>query len=367
MEVSIEQARESRLNKTEPLIRHTKSRRVSVAVPATKIKQNTKLHKAKAAKNDEFYTRYQDIESEITAYVKHDSNVFRDKTILLPCDDLATSNFTKFFIDKFDEFGLKRLISTAYKRGGRGKLFIFDRDTGVGCVDIDGDGDFRSAEVRALRDEADVIITNPPFSIVREYIAWLTETDKQFILIAPKTCVSYKHVFPLIHKGKMWVGARPWAGGMNFEVPNDAVQFTKIVDGVKLYSAAAVWFTNIDHDKRRKPIKLSTMVENMRRAKLKGKEVYAVYDNYDAIAVSEVAMIPSDYEGVVGVPTTFIDKYCPEQFEIIGMSESGDDVPLAYLRKPGYRDYHRPCINGAEKWTCLFIRHTEKSLRGELT
>ena len=211
-----------------------------------------KLKKAKQAKNDEFYTQWTDIEKEIMAYIDYNPDVFRDKTILLPCDDPEWSNFTKFFAQNFEAFGLKKLISTSYafesKNANipyqislfeeqaphfdpninkiRGKIFTLDHDSNQnGVIDIEdlewqyleGDGDFRSDEVKKLRDEADIIITNPPFSLFREFLAWIIEADKQFSIVSNKNAVTYKEVFPLIKDNKIWSGRTEWSGGMWFE------------------------------------------------------------------------------------------------------------------------------------------------------
>ena len=336
---------------------------------------NDSLSQAKSAKNDEFYTQYGDIEAEMNAYVEFDPDVFRGKTILLPCDDPEWSNFTKYFAANFERFGLKKLISTSYARGAgnlqltlfeemsplydaalhetRGKLFTLARDTdGSGRIDtddiefsgyLDGDGDFRSPEVCKLRDEADIIITNPPFSMFREFLKWIMDGKKQFIVLGNMNAITYKEVFPLIMTNLVWMGYKSLNFDMYFNVTDTYKQWLlknkkegsayKIVAGVVMGRlASACWFTNIDHGKRHEFLILDTMAHNLKynkrlRKKLETDYVvpeYPRYDNYDAIEVPFTECIPSDYDGVMGVPITFMDKYCPEQFEILGMCENED-------------------------------------------
>ena len=320
---------------------------------------NTNLANAKTAKNDEFYTQYDDIQKEINAYLDYDPNVFRDKTVLLPCDDPEWSNFTKFFAQNFQLLGLKKLISTSYapeskkykipyqptlfetsqpyfdhdKSKTHGKIFVLTDDiTGDGRINIDdlqwqyleGDGDFRSKEIMKLRDEADVIVTNPPFSLFREFVVWLIESGKQFVIIGSMNAVSYKEIFPLIKDNKMWMGNGFQNGNAYFrvEAPRGSYAegvFDESTNLVKFRNCC--WYTNIDHGRRHQPLKLMTMAENYKHSKhkeLRGRKDYIHYENYDAIEVPFTDAIPSDYRGVMGVPLTFLDKYCPEQFEIIG-------------------------------------------------
>ena len=331
---------------------------------------NTNLANAKTAKNDEFYTQYQDIQKEINAYLEYDPNVFRGKTVLLPCDDPEWSNFTKFFAQNFEAFGLKKLISTSYaveskkikdweptlfetespyydadKSRTNGKIFVLDEDINSdGRFNIndlhwkylEGDGDFRSDEVKALRDEADIIITNPPFSLFREFFAWIMEAGKLFICIGSMNAVSYKEIFPLIKDNKVWLGNGFNAGNAYFGIPNSASK--DYVEGVYDASTNLVkfrnccWLTNIDHGRRHEPLPLMTMEDNILYSKhkeIKGKG-FVRYENYDAIDVPYSDAIPDDYEGVMGVPLTFLDKYCPEQFEIIGQTQgdSGKELGL---------------------------------------
>lgn len=326
---------------------------------------NSNLTQAKNAKNDEFYTQYSDIEKEMSAYLEYDVNVFRGKTILLPCDDPEWSNFTKYFAQNFERFGLKKLISTSYavesknvkgdyqptlfelnnpqydesKTRVKGKIFSITSDTsGDGKIDVndlqwtylEGDGDFRSDEIKKLRDEADIIITNPPFSLFREFLAWIIEADKKFILIGNMNAIAYKEVFPLIKENKMWLGNGFHAGNAFFSTPFEK----EYADGVFNTETGLVkfrnvsWYTNLDHGRRHQPLSLMTMEENIKFSKhkeVKGKE-YQKYDNYDAIEVPFTDAIPSDYDGVLGVPISFLDKYNPDQFEILG-SDADDETP----------------------------------------
>ena len=325
---------------------------------------NTNLQNAKTAKNDEFYTQYPDIQKEINAYLDFDPNVFRGKTVLLPCDDPEWSNFTKFFAQNFELLGLKKLISTSYapeskkyklpyqptlfeteqphfnadKSKTHGKIFVLERDvTGDNRINnedlqwqyLEGDGDFRSKEIRKLRDEADIIVTNPPFSLFREFVVWLMDSGKRFIIIGNLNAISYKEVFPLIKDNKMWLGATGYITDMVFGVPEGSV--VKESDKAKAERLGYIgnytrlgnscWFTNVDHGRRHQPLQLMTMADNFKHSKhkdIRGRKDYIHYENYDAIEIPYTDAIPSDYEGAMGVPLTFLDKYCPEQFEIIG-------------------------------------------------
>ena len=325
---------------------------------------NTNLGDAKTAKNDEFYTQYHDIEYEVNAYIEYDPDVFRGKTILLPCDDPEWSNFTKYFAQNFDRFGLKRLISTSYapeskrykfgyeptlfetldprfdedKTKTHGKIFVLDRDkTGDGRIDVndlewdylEGDGDFRSEEVKQLRDEADFIITNPPFSLFREFLAWIVEANKRFLIIGNMNAITYKEVFPLIMENKMWYGCTISSGDREFGVPDEyplAAAGWRIEKKKKKYIRikGVRWFSNIDHGRRHQPLPLMTMADNIkfsRHKEIRGHD-YQRYDNYDAIEVPYTDAIPGDYDGVMGVPISFLDKYCPEQFVILGITKT---------------------------------------------
>lgn len=348
---------------------------------------NANLGAAKNAKSDEFYTQFGDIEAEMNAYVEYNPDVFRGKTILLPCDDPEWSNFTKYFASNFSRFGLKKLISTSYAKGAgnkqltmfeessplfdmekhdtHGKVFTITRDKdGSGNIDtddiefdgyLDGDGDFRSAEVCRLRDEADIIITNPPFSLFREFLAWIMKAEKQFIIIGNQNAITLKEVFPLLRDNKIWLGYSIHSGDRAFNVPDDyplmAAGCGIDEDGRKFIRVKGVrWFTNIDHGLRHETIPLDTMAHNLKfnkklRKKFEtefGKIEYPHYDNYDAIEVPITECIPSDYDGVMGVPITFLDKYCPEQFDIVGYGSGSFGIEIGvgpykeeYLGKMG--------------------------------
>lgn len=332
---------------------------------------NVNLTNAKNAKNDEFYTQYYDIEKEINAYLEYNPNVFKDKIILCPCDDPEYSNFTRYFAQNFEKLKLKKLISTSYafeSKGIKGKYIVttferknpkFDKkkveikgknftlakdingDNRIDINDLDykyleGDGDFRSEEVTNLRDEADIIITNPPFSLFREFLVWVTKAKKQFLIIANMNAITYKEIFPLIKENKIWLG-----------VKNGAKTYIK-PDGNEQKMGNTCWFTNIEHGRRHKPLPLMKMEENLKYNKKMGnKKSYDNYDNYDAIEVPSVNAIPKIYDGIMGVPISFLDKYNPEQFEILGMCENEDLYKLktknytteeckkAYLKKFG--------------------------------
>jgi hypothetical protein len=329
---------------------------------------NSNLTNAKNAKNDEFYTQYHYIEKEIAAYLEYDPKLFRGKTLLLPCDDPEWSNFTKFFAQNFDRFGLKKLTSTSYapesknyksiyqptlfelndpqfdekKTVKNGKIFTLTRDkSGDNIIDVndlewhylEGDGDFKSDEIKKLRDESDIIVTNPPFSLFREFLMWIIEAGKQFVIIGNINAITYKELFPLLKGDKVWLGATNFNTGMYFNVPPDFVyastyKFEREQNGEKVNRVPGVcWFTNLDHGRRHQPLPLMTFADNLKFSKhkeIKGKNSYEHYDNYNAIEVPFTDAIPSDYEGIMGVPISFIDKYNPEQFEIMGMCENED-------------------------------------------
>ena len=316
----------------------------------------------------------------MNAYVGYNPDVFRDKTILLPCDDPEWSNFTRYFAANFERFGLKKLISTSYARGAgnlqltlfetesplydakkhetHGKLFTLTHDTdGSGMIDTDdiefsgylqGDGDFRSAEVSKLRDEADIIITNPPFSLFREFLAWVLVAKKQFIIIGDMNAISDLHVFPHIMNNRIWMGDafnKTMTFAMDESYKTDTEQRDSM--GRKLGNVPSIcWYTNVELFKRHTRLELMTMRENLKYNKklIKkckedfGKLEYPHYDNYDAIEVPFVNAIPSDYDGVMGVPMSFIGDYNPEQFEIVGtVSASQNEGSLNTGKK--YNDY----------------------------
>lgn len=358
---------------------------------------NDDLAAAKKAKKDEFYTQFNVIEKEMNAYLDFDSDVFRGKTILLPCDDPEWSNFTKYFAQNFDRFGLKKLISTSYAAESKtyqglyqptlfettdpkydpnktimnGKIFTLTSDrTGDQKVNVDdlewhyleGDGDFRSDEVSRLRNESDVVITNPPFSMFREFLAWIMKAEKQFTIIGNMNAITYKDVFPLIKENKIWLGPSITSGDREFQVPDDyplnAAGWRIDDQGRKFLRIKGVrWFTNLDHGRRHQPLPLMTLADNLKFSKhleIKGKGSYDRYDNYDAIEVPFTDAIPSDYDGVMGVPISFLDKYSPKQFEIIGSNRGIDQDPNGNYGRSSY-------LNGSELFKRIFIRHRRES------
>jgi len=336
---------------------------------------NDALVAAKKGKNDEFYTQYLDIEKEMNAYLEFNPDVFRNKVILLPCDDPEWSNFTRYFAQNFQTFGIKKLISTSYapdskpasipyqptlfeiendgfdlnKTHTNGKIFSLERDiNGDAVINVDdiewkyleGDGDFRSDEIRALRDEADIIVTNPPFSLFREFLAWIVEAGKLFVIIGNLTAVTNKEVFPLIQTNKIWLGQSITSGDREFRVPDsyplEAAGWRIDDSGQKYIRVKGVrWYTNIEHGRRHQPLSLMTEKDNIKFSKDKKVNSfgYQKYDNYDAIEVPSTAAIPSDFRGVMGVPITFLDKYSPEQFEILGSTQRGCHEQVPDLKK----------------------------------
>jgi hypothetical protein len=358
---------------------------------------NENLGNAKRGKNDEFYTLYRDIEKEINAYLEFNPNVFKGKTVLLPCDDPEWSNFTKYFAQKFESLGLKKLISTSYapnnkpnfeyqptlfemespefdesKTKTNGKIFTLTKDkTSDGVINVEdlewaylsGDGDFRSDEIKKLRDEADIIITNPPFSLFREFLAWIVGGKKKFLIIGNINCITYKEVFPLIMTNQAWLGngMGRWISG--FIVPESYELYgteARIEEGKRIVATNnALWLTNIDHGKRHSPLSLMTMAENKKFSK--HKEVkgvgYLKYDNYDAIEVPYTDAIPSDFDGVLGVPISFLDKYNPDQFEIVGCSYD--------YGRPSFWPTNtkmNPTTSGKNVYKRIFIRHRKVAI-----
>ena len=341
---------------------------------------NKNLNTAKVAKKDEFYTQLEDIEREMKNYKKH----FKDKVVFCNCDDPYESNFFKYFAMNFNQLGLKKLIATCYagspiadtqlslfddnsqvkdtKTGVPHKIVIsevtdLNGDGAINLVDVEyllkndknvltrlnGNGDFRSKECIELIKQADIVVTNPPFSLFREYIAQLVEYKKFFLIIGNVNAITYKEVFPLIKENKMWLGPSITSGDRKFNVPDyyplnaagcgideNGNHFIK-VKGVR-------WFTNLDHNKRH---------DEMELYKHYTPEEYPTYDNFDAINVDKTADIPMDYGGVMGVPITFLDKYCPEQFEIIG-----NEYDLNIDKGRGY-------VNGKRMYSRIFIRKIE--------
>ena len=279
---------------------------------------NNDLNNARLAKADEFYTQLSDIEKEMVHY----KEFFKGKIVYCNCDDARESNFFKFFANNFESLGLKKLISTGYKADGKGVKVVYDGDKNgrfmadgeeVVVTELEGNGDFRSAECIELLKESDVIVTNPPFSLFREYVAQLMEYGKKFLIIGNQNAITYKEIFPYIKENKLWLGVSISSGDREFRIPDNYVVRSKSLrideNGNKYVRVVGVrWFTNIPHDKRNAPLNL---------CKKYNEAEYPKYDNYDAINVNKTSDIPMDYNGVMGVPITFLDKYCPTQFEIV--------------------------------------------------
>lgn len=325
---------------------------------------NSTLSSASKAKNDEFYTQLTDIEKEMRYYKKH----FEGKTVLCNCDDPFESNFFKYFVLNFNRLGLKKLIATCYATSpiANTQLSLFDvigteeskqnkpykavvtkvyDKTGDGGIDmfdvaelfksgenqlseLEGDGDFRSAECLALLDEADIVVTNPPFSLFREYVSSLIEHNKKFIIIGNKNCITYKEIFPLLKNNEMWIGSRGINQDMWFIVSENNAE--KIIDNIPVKHIMGCWFTNLDIKKRHEELIL---------VKRYSPELYPKYDNYDAINIDKVVDIPFDYDGVMGVPITFLDKYNPDQFEILGLLQSSTDEQAGIPNLRYYNDF----------------------------
>lgn len=373
---------------------------------------NSNLTQAKRAKNDEFYTQYADIQKEIQAYVDYNPKVFRGKVVYSNCDDPFESNFFRYFVLNFKKLGLKTLITTSYKPSpvANTQLALFGEDktaptpkgrpkatankfiiSDVGDLDgdgeftlkdiakqlkankhnewqaLEGDGDFRSAECVELLKQADVVVTNPPFSLFREYVKQLFDFKKKFVIIGNMNAITYKEIFPLIKENKLWLGATGNGSDMVFAVPSGmgikdsdrqkAARLGYVGDYTRLGNSC--WYTNLDHGKRHKPLPLMTMEENLKYSKhkeIQGKKAYAKYDNYDAIEVPFTDAIPSDYKGVMGVPISFLDKYNPDQFQILGATESEGRGFSNGLWHEASR-VSQPLIGGQRVYKRIFIKH----------
>ncbi len=343
------------------------------------LSRNQTLREAKLARQDEFYTQYIDIQKEVEAYLEFNPGTFRDKIVYCNCDDPFESNFFKYFAANFNKLGLKKLISTSYdgspiasaqlplleytdgspsrRKKPKAIAVILDHvkdEDGDGAANIDdvklflernkaarkplmedgeySGGDFRSAECIALLKEADIVVTNPPFSLFREYVAQLVEHEKKFLIIGTVQAITYTEIFPLIKSDKLWMGVTIHSGDREFRVPDhyplNAAGWRVDASGAKYIRVKGVrWWTNIDHGRRYERLPLMTMDDNLKFSKhkeIKGKSSYDHYDNYDAIEVPFTDAIPGDYEGAMGVPITFLDKYNPEQFEILGITDRGN-------------------------------------------
>ncbi|OIO52748.1 DNA methyltransferase [Candidatus Uhrbacteria bacterium CG_4_10_14_0_8_um_filter_58_22] len=353
---------------------------------------NQNLTNAKRAKNDEFYTQYSDIQKEIEAYLEYDSDAFRGKIVYCNCDDPFESNFFRYFVLSFRKLGLRQLITTSYRPSpvANTQLGLFGDDktlagpkgrpkvtankfivSDVGDVDGDGeftlkdvaqqlkanrhnewaplagDGEFRSDECVDLLKRSDVVVTNPPFSLFREYVRQLVDHGKRFVIIGNMNAITYKEIFPLIKENKMWLGNGFHAGNAYFYTPNARDFSSGVYDEktglVKFRNVC--WFTNLDHGRRHQPLPLMTMEENLKYSKhkeIRNRKAYDRYDNYDAIEVPFTDSIPSDHDGVMGVPISFLDKYNPSQFDILKFRHGNDDKDLRL--KDGKCPYFRILI-----------------------
>jgi hypothetical protein len=389
-----------------------------MTVATTSRAGNRTLANAKVAKQDEFYTQYDDIQREVEAYLEYDPDTFRGKVVYCNCDDPYESNFFKYFAANFNRLGLQRLITTSYDGSpiaGQGVLFpeydaengnrprpkalavVIDRvqdedgDGAVSIADVEvflrrnhaariplkgndkyPGGDFRSPECIEFLKQADIVVTNPPFSLFREYVAQLIEHGKKFLIIGNKNAITYKEIFPLIKENKIWLGVTPMGTDMLFDVPPkvaDALLQSgkegssyKIVNGKVMGRSTAVWFTNLDHGRRHQELQLMTMADNLRyNKKLRGTMAYQRYDNYDAIEVPFTEAIPSDYDGAMGVPITFLDKYNPEQFEILGCDYDVKEGRLPEIVRPNWTGkLDRGYIAGKRMYARILIRHRRK-------
>lgn len=306
---------------------------------------NSNLQSAKKAKNDEFYTRREDIESELSHYSEH----FKGKVVYCNCDDPEWSEFVKFFKRNFKAWGLKKLIATHYEPDEKNYAYYLEynehqndgMDDKPVIVPLQCNGDFRSDACVKLLEEADIVVTNPPFSLFREYVAQLMEHDKKFLIIGNKNAITYKEFFPYMKENRVWIG---YTSPSEFKTPDGNV--TKKVNGL------CRWFTNLDIKKRHELLDL--------RGNYYDAEKYPTYDNYDAINVNKVNDIPEDYDGVMGVPITFMDKYNPEQFEILGATESEGRGFSNGLWDENSK-VSQPLVNGKRIYKRIFIRKKESN------
>ncbi len=312
---------------------------------------NSNLHKAKSSKKDEFYTQLADIENELKHYEHH----FKGKTVYCNCDDPRVSNFFHYFTFNFEKLGLKKLITTCYKNQNidlfskhedeKGIYLVYEGDKNengvpdpeeIGINELKGDGDFRSKESIELLKQADIVVTNPPFSLFREYIAQLIKYDKNFLIIGSYNAITYKEIFSYIKENRIWLGYGFKGGNAYFQTTGNVNDFAKGVYNeetglVKFRNVT--WYTNLEHEKRNEKL---ILYKNYNPAE------YPKYDNYDAINVDKTKDIPMDYEGAMGVPITFLDKYNPDQFEIVGLgiSNSGLEIGVEPY-KPEHKKYRK--------------------------
>lgn len=331
----------------------------------TKKFANKNLHQAKNSKIDEFYTQLPDIERELKHYKKH----FKNKVVYCNCDDPRISNFFHYFSHNFEKLELKKLIATCYKNQNpelfskneseKAIYLVYEGDKNKNNLPdnseiekkyLNGDGDFRSKECIELLKQSDIVVTNPPFSLFREYVSQLIEYKKKFVIIGNKNAITYKEIFNLIKENKIWIGNTPMSTDLLFDVPDNYARELisnkkegsgyKIIDGIVKGRAQAIWFTNLDLAKRH---------ENLILYRIYNPQEYPKYDNYDAINVDKTKDIPMDYKGILGVPITFLDKYNPAQFEILGL----DDHRLVY---PDWRG-RGPDLNGKPIYRRIIIKN----------
>lgn len=314
---------------------------------------NANLHKAKDAKNDEFYTQLTDVSKEMMYYKEH----FKDKIVFCNCDDPTWSAFWRYFHLNFAELGLKKLISTHYvKEEATYKMEYTggdDNDIEIGVkTPLEGNGDFRNRECLDLLDECNIVVTNPPFSLFREYVAVLMEHKKKFIILGNMNALTYKEIFPLIRDNQLWYGASIHSGDRKFYVPDnyplEAAGCGVDEDGKRYIRVKGVrWYTNMDYSARHEELKLW---------KTYNESEFPKYENYDAININKYSEIPVDYNGVMGVPITILDFYCPEQFDILGISASWDETDIMKCLKLSETHRHVPIMNGKEMYRRIFIR-----------
>ena len=325
---------------------------------------NKKLNQAQRIIQDDFYTQYKDIKNEIDQYVSYNPSVFKNKTILLPCDDPEYSQFVTYFIENFDKFGLKKIISTSYAKSltsnnhENGKILIIDSNNKCrkDWQYLNGDGDFRSEEIQKICHEAEIIVTNPPFSLFHEFITLIMNNKKQFIIIGNKNCFTNRNTFNYFKNNQIWHGYTKTSGGLYFETRHD--DFDMIVDNKKMKSVSAIWLTNIKHDKQPSILPLMTMEENKKQNPAL-TELYMEYNNFYAIEVSKTKLIPSDFDGVMGVPISFLALNSvanPSQFEIIDL-DSNMKYTHPELIKPDWIGRNdKVFLNGKCKYARVFIK-----------
>jgi len=308
---------------------------------------NSLLTAAKTGKNDEFYTRYSAIDVEVNSY---DISFFKDKWVYCPCDDYRWSNFYRYFKENFHRLNLRHLTSTNYDNGDGAFRCDYDGHEEI-IKSLTGNGDFRNQESTDIKNDCDMIATNPPFSLFRDFISWidLANVNKQILILGNMNAITYKNVFPLIKDNKMWLGITNFNNGMYFRVNEDyeyadTYKFEREMDGEKVMRVSGIcWYTNMMHGRRSNRLALDKVYAGNEKS-------YPRYDNYDAIEVSNTYDIPSDYNGIMGVPITFIDKYCCEQFEILGNADDRDYYPIVF----GFCD-GRIKLNGKEPYKRIFI------------